>query len=132
MSAKETLEQIGYEVIVPDLPNSNTPNLDEQLAFLGQFASRLDEQSMVIGHSLGGQLAAKFVESLDKRIKTLVMVAPTYPGVADNMSITQRALNEREKAFIPYTNNEIDFEKVTQNSDLQILHISENDPYIDF
>ena len=94
MSAKETLEQIGYEVIVPDLPNSNTPNLDEQLAFLGQFIFRLDGQSLVIGHSLGGQLATKFVESLNKKIKALIMIAPTYPGVADNMNITQRVLND--------------------------------------
>lgn len=94
MSAKETLEQIGYEVIVPDLPNSNTPNLDEQLAFLEQFISRLDEQSIIIGHSLSGQLAAKFTESFDKKIKALIMVAPTYPGVADDMRITEKVLNE--------------------------------------
>ncbi len=132
MSTKETLEQIGYEVIVPDLPNSNTPNIEEQLTFLGQFLSRIDERSIIIGHSLGGQLATKFVELLDKKIKALVLVAPTYPGVAENMGITERTLNDNEKSFVSYVENTILFEKVIQNSILQVLHISENDPYIDF
>lgn len=79
MSAKQSLEQLGYDVVVPDLPHSDIPNLEEQLTFLSQFVPHLDEQSIVIGHSLGGQLAAKFVESLTIHIQALVMVAPTYP-----------------------------------------------------
>lgn len=48
------------------------------------------------------------------------------------MSITEKVLNDREKAFSLYTRQEANFEKISQNSSLQILHISENDPYIHF
>lgn len=130
MSTKKSLEEIGYEVIVPNLPNPNTPNLNEQLTYLAQFKTRLTDQSVIIGHSLGGQLAAKFIETLDNKINTLILVAPTYPGVADDMGITDRILNENEKAFIPYTQQGVDFEKVSQNTRFQHLHISQNDPYI--
>ncbi len=133
MSTKETLEQIGYEVIVPDLPNSNTPNIEEQLTFLGQFLSRIDERSIIIGHSLGGQLATKFVELLDKKIKALVLVAPTYPGVAENMGIATRpSQNQNEIAFSQYVSEEASFSQVSKNTKKVSIHLSKNDPYISY
>jgi hypothetical protein len=45
---KEELENRGYNVIVPDLPDSDYPNLQKQLKFLEQYKSELDENSIII------------------------------------------------------------------------------------
>jgi hypothetical protein len=48
------------------------------------------------------------------------------------MKISTRQLNDSEKAFIKYTDSKMNFNKVIENTDSQILHISEDDPYISF
>ncbi len=60
-STKTELEKIGYEVIMEQLPGNNAPDLEKQLAFLEQFKDRLDERSVIIGHSMGGFLGMHFV-----------------------------------------------------------------------
>lgn len=131
-SVKLLLEKLWYKVIIPILPNTYTPNLDEQLLSLKPFKDSLNEDSIVIWHSLWWQLASFFVSSLDKKIKSIIMVAPTYPWVANDMKISTRQLNDSEKAFIKYTDSKVDFSKIIQNTDFQIIHISEDDPYIIF
>lgn len=49
---KNELEKMGYDVIVPDLPNTWEPNLDEQLKFLGQYKNTISKDSIIIGHSI--------------------------------------------------------------------------------
>lgn len=133
MNTKISLENMWYDVVVPQLPNTNTPNLEEQLSFLYQFVDKLNKDSIIIWHSLWGQLALFFVSTLNKKIKSVIIVSPTYSWVADDMWITSREkLNYNEKAFIKYTSTEINFKKVSENTDFQVLHISKNDPYIAF
>ena len=72
-SLREKLEMAGYEVVMEQLPGNNAPNLEEQIAFLGQYRDRLNEQSIIIGHSMGGFLGMHFVERLDKKIGKLIL-----------------------------------------------------------
>ena len=61
------------------------------------------------------------------------MVAPTYPGVEDDMGITSReTLNANEIAFISYVKNSIQIEKILKNTQHTFLHISQDDTYINF
>lgn len=49
---KSELEKIGYDVIMEQLPGNNAPDLEDQLAFLDQYKDRIDERSVIIGHSM--------------------------------------------------------------------------------
>ncbi len=72
---KEELEKKGFEVRVPDLPNTNEPNLEEQMKFvLDNF--KIDENTIVITHSLGGVLAMELFGQGKAKAQKLIMVAP--------------------------------------------------------
>lgn len=88
---KADLEKIGYDVIMEQLPGNNAPNLDEQLAFLKQYEDRMDERSLIIGHSMGGFLGMHFVEKLNKKIGSLICVAPIFNGLIHHVDWSKEA-----------------------------------------
>ena len=75
--AKEQLENLGYEVVLLDMPEPDHPKLKEWIDTLAQYKSKLNEDSIIIGHSLGAQVAMQFIAGLDKKINALYLVAPT-------------------------------------------------------
>ena len=86
---------------MPDLPGYDYPDLDVQLAFLDQYKDTMNEDSLIIGHSMGGFLAMHFVERLAKKIGKLICVAPIFDGLrnlAESMPSWDFAKTENQKA----------------------------------
>jgi leucyl-tRNA synthetase len=71
---KKELEKRGHEVQAPELPNSNNPTETEQVEYVLKNCT-LDENTVVIGHSLGAVVALKVIMKLNKPISGLVVVA---------------------------------------------------------
>jgi len=71
---KTELEKRGHEVEVPELPNSSKPTETEQVNYVLKNC-HFDEQTVVIGHSLGAVVAMKALMKLNKPISGLVIVA---------------------------------------------------------
>lgn len=69
---KEKLEESGFEVLIPSLPtmNSDRPDLAELLSVTGAL---INEDTIVIGHSLGGVLALRLAEK--KKMKMVITVS---------------------------------------------------------
>lgn len=70
---KKFLENKGYKVWVPQLPDSNTPNLKIQLPFIlgGEFNS----ETVLIGHSAGCPLILSVLENIKIKIYKVILVA---------------------------------------------------------
>jgi leucyl-tRNA synthetase len=71
---KKTLETRGYEVECPELPNSKNPSELEQVDHVIK-TCRFDENTVIIGHSLGAVVAQKVIMKINKPISGLVIVA---------------------------------------------------------
>lgn len=71
---KKELEDRGHEVQTPELPNSAHPQEVEQVAHVLDNCT-LDENTVVIGHSLGAIVAMKTIMKLSKPVSSLVLVA---------------------------------------------------------
>lgn len=71
---KKTLENKGYSVEAPELPNSNNPKESEQVDYVLKNC-KLDEKTVIIGHSLGCVVAQRVVMKLKNKISGLVLVA---------------------------------------------------------
>jgi pimeloyl-ACP methyl ester carboxylesterase len=67
------------------------PDLERQLAFLEQYRDKLNEQSIIIWHSMWGFLGMHFVERLGKKINKLICVAPVFNWLIDHVDWSQRA-----------------------------------------
>jgi len=75
---KSELEKKGYKVWVPDLPNSDVPNLNDWLETI--FSNKdwkFDEESIIVGHSAGATFILRVLEKLpiDIKIRKAVLVS---------------------------------------------------------
>jgi len=68
------LKSRGHDVVAPELPNSINPNIEEQVKYLLDNVE-LNENSIIIGHSLGAVVALKALEKSGLHIKKLILVA---------------------------------------------------------
>jgi len=75
------LEELGHEVVIPDLPNSENPVEAEQVEAALE-ATNWDENTIVVGHSLGAIVAMKALMKHDKKIAGLVLIAPAMDPVS--------------------------------------------------
>jgi uncharacterized protein len=67
----------GVEVVAPALPNPRHPDIKQWLKVLKASAGQLDEQTVLVGHSLGCALILRFLSDYQPttRIAGLVLVA---------------------------------------------------------
>ena len=61
---KEELEKKGFEVTVPQMPDTDSPTLQKSLPFLQKLVVKCGENDFFVGHSLGTITILKFLEAL--------------------------------------------------------------------
>ena len=106
---KEELENKGHKVFCPDLPNTEEPNIDEQVQYiLDNIDFEIDENTVLVAHSLGGAVTYKLLEKINKKIFKAVLVDPVVSyDFADN----KRPMVEKSCDW------KFDWEKIKKMSD---------------
>ena len=112
---KAELEQRGAKVQAPQLPNTDNPTEVEQVQYVLDHV-QFDENTVLIGHSLGGLVAMRVLEKLPHKIHHLMLVAPAvlrqfYQGSDDIDTET----GER-KRFIDHFSYDFDFDKISSQA----------------
>lgn len=113
---KRFLENQGYDVWAPQLPNPEKPDLKKQLSFVLQ-KGNFNEETIIIGHSAGCPLILSISENIDARIHKAILVAGyTRPllGIPESEPILQGNYN---------------WERIKQNVKNIIFINSDNDPW---
>lgn len=72
-SIKNFLQKKGYDVWVPQLPDTDKPNLKKQLPFI--LKGGFNPETILIGHSAGCPLILSILESLKVKIQKAILVA---------------------------------------------------------
>lgn len=108
---KENLEQKDFEVIVPELPNTDNPDIKITLPFVLE-TQNFDENTILIGHSSGCPLILSILENIDVQIKKAILVA----GFCDTLNS-------------PSLQKSYDFNKIKNNCKEFIFINSDNDPW---
>jgi uncharacterized protein len=112
---KKALEAMGYEVVVPDMPNSFHPDKDDWVQIITDFAP--DKESVLIGHSLGAPTILRYLEKTEQKIGTAVLVA----GFASDLGF-----NETRKFVV----DTFDWEKIRNNADKFVVLNQIDDPWV--
>jgi len=71
---KKELEKIGYDVWLPQLPDTDNPDIKKWLPFALE-NRKYDQDSVLIGHSAGNPLILSILENLEVKVKLAIMVA---------------------------------------------------------
>ena len=72
---KKKLESLGNEVVIPELPNPDDPDISDQVRYV-QDNVELTEDTILVGHSLGTIVAMKVLENLDHHVRSTYLIAP--------------------------------------------------------
>jgi len=116
---KKQLESRGFEAIVPIMPNTDYPVFSEWLSHLKKVIGKADQNTYLVGHSLGVIAILKFLESIppEQKIGGAVLVA----GFSESLGIP-----ETESFFV----ESLDYKKVKNTAKKFIAINSDNDPYV--
>jgi len=120
-------ERLGeeYDVISPQMPNARNSRYLEWKIWLERILPFLNEEIILIGHSLGGVFLAKYLaeEKIAKKVKAIFFVAtPFFKDIEEDfvdfvLPKDLQGINQAEKVF--FFNSEDD----------QIVLISEMEEY---
>jgi len=88
---KDTLEQklgIKYQVLQPRMPNKTNARYKEWKIWLERIIPLLNENIILVGHSLGGMFLAKYLsESLfPKNVKATILIAAPYDSHSKSLA----------------------------------------------
>lgn len=124
---KKELEQKGFEVIVPQLPQANEPRINRWVPALATAVEEADAQTYFVGHSMGCQTIARYLESLPENIKIggAIFVAGFFKHLAnlEDDEIVRDVARE-------WLSTPLDLEKVKSHLPKSVAIFSDDDPYV--
>jgi len=119
---KTELEKLDYNVVIPAMPESDSPEINAWINKL-QDICELNEQTIMIGHSIGCQAILRFLEKTAKKIKAVFMVAGF-------INLNHLETEEEQIIAKPWLTTPIDFDKIKTLAKY-IAFFSDNDPDVD-
>jgi len=123
---KRELEARGWEVVVPQLPHPEEPRIQNWIPALTELAGEPNEQTYFIGHSMGCQTIARYLENLpvDLQVGGAVFVAGFFTSLTvDEDPFSQSIVDE-------WLKTSLNLEKVQSHLKKSIAIFSDNDPYV--
>ena len=126
---KKELETKGFEVFIPQLPDAGSPRINKWVPKLAEIVGEPDENTYFVGHSMGCQTIARYIESLPEGVKVggAVFVAGFFKrltGLEDEPDVHEIAKHWLETP--------LNLEKVKFHLDKSIAIFSDNDSYVPF
>lgn len=119
------LEKNNFAVIVPEMPDTETPSIDAWVSHLAAVVGDADEHTFFVGHSIGCQTIMRYLETLptDKKIGGAVFIAPWF-------TLQELESAEEKDIVAPWLTTPIDFEKVTSHTKNFFALFSDDDPFV--
>lgn len=119
---KAELEARGHKVFVPQFPSPPVvpAKFFEWNLVLENYKEYIDENTVFVGHSLGGLFALRVLEKLEYSIKAVFLVG-TPIGVKPILNY------ERDSSF---TGFDFDWENIREKAGHFEVFQSDNDPYV--
>jgi len=116
---RNELEKNGFEVMVPEMPNTDSPKLDEWLWAMRKIIGKADKHTFLVGHSLGVIAILRFLETLPmyQKIGGAIFVS----GFSESVGISETAT---------FFENPVDYEKARVACENFIIINSDDDPYV--
>jgi len=132
---KESIKSLWWKIFIPNLPNANNPNLEEQLEFIKDYKNILKEGDIIITLSLWSKLALAFLEKYQIKWIKVIFVAPTYENVIDETDFDSLNINiskGTKESLKLYNESKLDFEKINNLWNEYKVFLSKDDKFINF
>ncbi len=117
---KHELENVGHTVFVPQFPTPEGQSVENWFKALDQYREHIDQNTILIGHSLGGLFTLRILEELEHPILAAFLIG-TPIGI--------RPIKNYDKDA-SFTGFSFDWDKIRQNSKHFKVYQSDDDPYV--
>ena len=119
---KQKLEKLGFKVIVPKFPTPENQTLENWLKILKNYKQFYNENTILVGHSLGGAFLLRVLEKYETKIKAaFIIAAPIGILPIKNYKSDKLFLG---KAFA------FNWKKIKKHCRKFFIFHSDNDPYV--
>lgn len=118
---KAKLEKMNITVFAPDFPLDEQQNLSNWLKIFEKYWDVMDENTLLIGHSLG----PAFILNILERAKTEVMASFLVAPFIGNLN-----LPEFDSVNNTFVNKDFNWDKIIKNCHIFYVYASDNDPYV--
>lgn len=117
---RQRAEPSGFEVIMPQMPDTENPKMDAWVGTLAKLVGKPDGKTILVGHSLGTVCILRYLEGLGAKEKVggVILVA----GLSRDLGIPEL------KSFFPQES--YDWKKIRLRCSKFISINSDNDYYI--
>ena len=122
---KRELTKRNIKVDFLEMPNTDTPKINEWVKYLEENIKDVDEQTYFIGHSIGCQVIIRYLEQLPENIKVAGCIF-----VAGFFNLPNLETQEEIKIARPLIETPINFEKIKIHTRNFLAIFSKNDPYV--
>jgi hypothetical protein len=119
---KTELEQLGYQVFVPEMPDTDAPVIEKWVDRLAEVVGAPDLETYFIGHSIGCQTIMRYLETVNTEVGGALFVAGWF-------NLGNLEDEDTKEVAKPWMENPINLEKVKSVLPKSILLISKDDPY---
>lgn len=123
---KTELEKLGCQVLVPDMPDTDTPVIEKWVGKLAQVVGVPDKNTYFVGHSIGCQTILRYLDSYRFGPLETVGSAVFVAGWFNLDNLENDEVKEVARPWIETPINSVKIQTVLPES---TLFISENDPY---
>ena len=118
---REKLQKCGCTVIIPRFPTPEGQSLEAWLNVLDEYKGTIGENTILIGHSLGGLFLLRLLERLPHKVKAVFFTA-TPIGIQPIKNY------EADKAFSG--SFDLNWDEIRKKADAFSVFHSDNDPYV--
>jgi len=117
---KQELEGNGYKVTVPAFPTPDGQNYDNWMQITEPYLTDFNEETVLIGHSIGASFTLAVLEKLNVKIKKTVLVSGFVGPLGLELDEINKTIAERV----------LDWDKVRANSTEFVVFHGNDDQYV--
>ena len=122
-SLKAELEKRGFRVELLEMPDTNYPAIEKWVPYLAKAVGTLDKDTILVGHSVGGQTIMRYLETAKGQAGGVIFVGGWF-------TLTNVETPTEKKVAHPWVTTPIDFAKVKNAARKIIAFFSDNDTYV--
>lgn len=124
---KKELESRGFDMVVPQLPKPDEPRIDPWVGKLKEIVTEPNENTYFVGHSMGNQAIARYLEGLSNEVMVggAVFVAGFFKRLTnlEDDDVVRDVADE-------WLKSPIDLKKTKVHLKKSIAIFSDDDPYV--
>ncbi len=119
------LTNFGIEYSIPAFPGGKHPHSKEWIEIINKEVNNATEPVVFVGHSLGTRAALLYLDKFEKKVDSVILVAPFNNDFKQNRK-------RRNRAYADFFDYALDIEKIKKLANKFIVVHSKDDNHIDY